>query len=61
MFAEYQKVKDVVSIGLYKPGSNPVTDRAIKLYPKMVEFIKQKPSEHFSFEESFVLLKRVFK
>jgi flagellum-specific ATP synthase len=60
MFAEYQRVKDVVSIGLYKPGSNPITDRAIKLYPKMVEFIRQKPKENYSFEESYGLLKRVF-
>jgi len=56
-FAEYQKVKDVVSLGLYKKGANPLTDRAIKLFPKMVEFIKQAPTEKFSFSESFKLLK----
>jgi flagellum-specific ATP synthase len=59
-FSEYQKVKDIVSLGLYKVGSNPITDRALKLYPKMIEFIKQKPSETFSFSQSLGLLKKVF-
>jgi len=59
LFSEYQKVKDVVSLGLYKMGANPLTDRAIKLYPKMVEFLKQKPSERYSFEESLKLLQKV--
>lgn len=56
--SSFNKVKELVEMGLYKKGSSTSTDEAIKFYPKVVDFIKQKPNEKYSFNETLTLLKK---
>ena len=58
--AAYQRVEDLINIGAYQKGSNPEVDQAIKLYPKIIDFLRQDTGEHFSFEETLQQLKEVF-
>jgi flagellum-specific ATP synthase len=41
LLARYRQNKDLIAIGAYSPGSDPVTDRAIERYPHLVQFISQ--------------------
>jgi len=52
VLASYAKAEDLINIGAYQKGNNPQVDRAIKYYPKVIEFLKQKSDEHVGFEET---------
>jgi flagellum-specific ATP synthase len=41
LLARYRQNKDLIAIGAYSPGSDPVTDRAIERYPHLVQFVSQ--------------------
>lgn len=41
MLASYQRNRDLISVGAYAAGSDPLLDRAIRLYPQMEEFLQQ--------------------
>lgn len=45
MFSRYQRSRDLISVGAYAPGSDPVLDQAIALYPKMEAFLQQRLTE----------------
>src|SRR5699024_802334 len=37
----YEENYELIQIGAYKKGTNPVVDRAIQLHPKITDFLKQ--------------------
>jgi flagellum-specific ATP synthase len=41
LYARYQRNRDLVSVGAYVAGSDPVLDKALALYPKMEAFLQQ--------------------
>ena len=41
LYARYQQVRDLLSVGAYAKGSDPDTDRAIQLIPAMRMFLQQ--------------------
>ncbi len=41
--AEYQRSEDLINLGAYAAGSNPRLDTAIRLRPKLLEFLRQRP------------------
>lgn len=41
LYAHYQRNRDLISVGAYVRGSDPLLDEAIALYPKMEQFLKQ--------------------
>ena len=41
--AEYQRSEDLINLGAYAAGTNPRLDSAIKMRPKLIEFLKQEP------------------
>jgi len=40
-YSRYQQVKDLVQVGAYAPGADPLLDEAIHLQPGMVAFLQQ--------------------
>ncbi|MCH4239887.1 MAG: flagellar protein export ATPase FliI [Oscillospiraceae bacterium] len=58
MMAVYRDHEDLISIGAYKPGTNPALDDALRHVKKINEFLCQKTDEKFSFEETVKLLKK---
>jgi flagellum-specific ATP synthase len=52
LFAKYQRNKDLVAVGAYVAGSDPMLDRAIALYPRIEEFLQQGMLEQSEFEPS---------
>jgi flagellum-specific ATP synthase len=60
LFSRYQRSRDLISVGAYVPGSDPVLDQAISLYPKMESFLQQQLTEQSDFSSSVIALKSLF-
>ncbi|MBO8129737.1 MAG: flagellar protein export ATPase FliI [Peptococcaceae bacterium] len=56
LLAAYRQSEDLINIGAYVSGSNPLVDRAIEVYPALMEFLRQQPDETESFEDSVARL-----
>ncbi len=56
----YADAEDMISIGAYAPGTNPVIDRAIQLKPKLDALRKQGIDLKESYDVSFNKLKAVY-
>jgi flagellum-specific ATP synthase len=41
LYAHYQRNHDLISVGAYVHGSDPLLDEAILMYPRMEQFLKQ--------------------
>ncbi|MGE0033334.1 MAG: FliI/YscN family ATPase, partial [Pseudothermotoga sp.] len=52
LMAAYQEAKDLIDVGAYKPGSNELIDKAIKMKSLLDAFLKQDVGEKPSFEET---------
>jgi flagellum-specific ATP synthase len=52
LFSRYQRSRDLISVGAYSPGNDPLLDRAIALYPKLERFLQQTMVERAGYEES---------
>lgn len=50
--AVYREAEDLIRIGAYKSGSDKKVDRALKLYEKMIGFLKQGEDETSKVKES---------
>ena len=45
LYSRYQRARDLISVGAYSSGSDPLLDRAIVLYPRLEAFLQQEMSE----------------
>lgn len=61
LLALYTKNADLISIGAYKPGTNPALDEAVKKIDRINDFLTQQTDESFSMEETIELLKEAVK
>ena len=52
LFARYQRSRDLISVGAYVAGSDPVLDQAIALYPRLEGFLQQRIGERAEFTAS---------
>jgi flagellar biosynthesis/type III secretory pathway ATPase len=50
LLATYREVEDLVQIGAYARGSNPVADAAIELQGQMQELLRQGKGDDGAFE-----------
>ena len=41
LYSRYQRARDLIAVGAYSPGSDPLLDRAIALYPSFEAFLQQ--------------------
>lgn len=60
LFARYQRSRDLISVGAYAAGSDPVLDQAMALYPRMEAFLQQQLTEQSDFARSSTLLAQLF-
>ncbi len=52
LYSRYQRNRDLISVGAYSPGSDPVLDEAIALHPKIESFLQQDITERAGISES---------
>ena len=56
LYSSYQQNKDLISVGAYRKGADPVIDAAIAKQPDLNVFLSQDISENFSVEASLSAL-----
>ena len=61
VLATYRSAEDLINIGGYRKGNNPEWDRAIDLYPKVMNFLKQGTHENSTLELVRAQLEEIFR
>ena len=54
--AALESSRDLIDIGAYVPGTNPVLDFSLRVEQQLVDFLRQAPSERVSLDEAFEAL-----
>ena len=52
LLAAYKKNEDLINIGAYVSGADPVTDQAIRFMPMINQFLQQKTDEKTEYENT---------
>ena len=60
LLSTYQRNRDLVSVGAYVKGSDPLLDRAIDQYPALEAFLHQAIHERSSYDEAIAALSQLF-
>lgn len=60
LYSRYQRARDLLAVGAYAPGSDPMLDQAIALYPRMERFLQQDIAERANSSESVDALASLF-
>mgnify|MGYP003602764369 CR=1 FL=1 len=60
LLSTYQRNRDLVSVGAYAAGTDPLLDKAIRLYPDMEAYLQQAIYESSSYEEASERLSQIF-
>lgn len=61
VLASYSENEELIQIGAYKNGSNPIVDEAIRLHPQLMGFLKQATNETSNRENDFEQLLGIIK
>ncbi|MAE52236.1 MAG: flagellum-specific ATP synthase FliI [Micavibrio sp.] len=56
LITAYEDMEELIRLGAYRKGSDPMVDEAIKLYPQIEEFLSQNKDENTPIEEGFAIL-----
>lgn len=56
LYSRYQRARDLLAVGAYVPGSDPLLDRAIEVHDAMEAFLQQSIEERADAEESIAAL-----
>ncbi|KJO61782.1 ATP synthase [Enterobacter hormaechei subsp. steigerwaltii] len=60
LLSTYQRNRDLVSVGVYVKGSDPLLDRAIDQYPALEAFLHQAIHERSGYDEAIAALSQLF-
>ena len=60
LYSRYQRSRDLINVGAYAAGSDPMLDQAIKFYPSFEKFLQQALSERADFDSSLTQLNALF-
>ena len=60
LYSRYQRARDLLSVGAYAPGSDPLLDRAIALFPQLEAFLQQGIGERADYPSSLERLSQLF-
>jgi flagellum-specific ATP synthase len=61
LYARYQRNRDLISVGAYVPGSDPILDKAIALHPKMEALLQQNMRDKVDLTTSLASLREIVK
>ena len=60
LYSRFQRSRDLISVGAYAAGTDPLLDQAIKIYPAFEKFLQQNLSERADFPSSVDQLYALF-
>jgi flagellum-specific ATP synthase len=59
LYSRYQKNRDLINLGAYVAGSDPLVDAALALYPSLEAFMQQGMNERAGFADSLLALNQL--
>lgn len=59
-YSHYQQNRDLLSVGMYQAGSDPLLDKAVEAWPVMQAFLQQHAGECTGFERAMAELEEQF-
>ncbi len=59
LVSAYESNRDLLLMGAYRPGADPLVDRGIALHPRIAEFLKQDVAERVSLDEATAQLQQL--
>ncbi len=59
--AMHQRSEDLINLGAYASGANPKLDAAIRLRPRLMDFLRQDSGEHAPFEQTMGQMRELAK
>jgi len=59
LLAIYKQSEDLISIGAYQRGTNPKTDKAIEMYDKITQFLRQEDNISTEWEDTIQWLNKL--
>jgi flagellum-specific ATP synthase len=59
LFSAYRRSRDLIAVGAYVRGSDPIIDRAIALYPQLIAYLQQDMLQPASVQDSRQRLRQV--
>ncbi|CAG0985190.1 partial Flagellum-specific ATP synthase, partial [Rhodocyclaceae bacterium] len=60
LYSRYQRSRDLLAVGAYARGSDPMLDQAIALYPQLEQFLQQQITERSTYQDSLNALRAIF-
>ena len=60
LYSRYQRARDLIAVGAYAAGSDPLLDRAIMMNPRLEEFLEQQIGERANYASSRQRLAELF-
>lgn len=60
LFSRYQCSRDLIAVGAYQPGSEPLLDQAVAIYPRLETFLQQRIDEREEFDDAVAKLHQLF-
>jgi len=60
LFSRYQRSRDLIAVGAYHAGSDPVLDQAVAMYPRLEAFLQQRIEESEPYESAVEKLHALF-
>jgi flagellum-specific ATP synthase len=61
MLSRYQRNRDLINVGAYAPGSDPMLDQAIELYPRLEGFLQQGMRERAGYSDAVQMMHGLFR
>jgi len=61
LWSAFEENRDLILMGAYAVGSDPLIDEAIVRRPELLDFLKQAPNERIGFDESLAALRELMK
>lgn len=59
LLAAYADAEDLIAVGAYTAGTNPLLDRALALRPALLNFLRQQKNEYTPFEQTIATLQQL--
>ncbi|HSA07274.1 MAG TPA: FliI/YscN family ATPase [Candidatus Gastranaerophilales bacterium] len=59
LLAVYRENKDLIDVGMYQSGQNPVLDKAIEMMPNINKFLQQRTTEAVDMDSTLKILKQM--
>ncbi len=60
LFSRYQRSRDLIAVGAYAPGSDPLLDQAVSAFPRLEAFLVQNLGERSTYPDSIAQLEELF-